>query len=92
MTESNEEKFMEMLAQADPELWRIKKTLVTTGVNPAVMSHIVRAVWSASVGDRKGNVRIKIDYDKDGQLVVASVRSEEVQGIGLPAIEKSEDK
>lgn len=91
MSKANEDQFMELLAQADPELWRIKQALMTTRVNAAPIPHVIRGIWSASVGGRKGSVQIKIDYDKDGNLVVASVRSEEIQGVGLRAIEPEEE-
>ena len=56
----NEEVFMSMLAQLDPELYLIKQALMTTSVNASVIPRIIRQLGNMGMGTGFGDVVVQI--------------------------------
>ncbi len=69
---TNEEQFMEMIKQVDPELYDVKVAINTTGMNPAVIIPIMRSLSLLASGSGYGLVKVLV---KDG--IVQSIRGEE---------------
>ena len=56
----NEEVFNEILAKADPELWRIKQALNDTKINPMIVPFVIEAIHEIAFIHGHGSVEIYI--------------------------------
>ncbi len=63
---SNEELFMKSLALIDPLLWRIKKYLVETHINPEIIPAVIEQLAMVGNGSGYGDVTI---YVKDRKAI-----------------------
>ena len=64
-SEHNHNKFMELLAKVDPELWRIKRELEETGLNPGIVVPHLKAIYQVAKTTRHGVVAT---YIADGKI------------------------
>lgn len=63
----NEQQFEKMLADVNPELWRVFTYLRDTQVNPRILPRVIRGIYNVSTS-----------RSKNGQIIVY-VQNEEVQ-------------
>jgi hypothetical protein len=54
----NQEKFMEILRVADPELYLLKMTLKETKINPMILNHVLRTMGNMLIGTGYGTIKI----------------------------------
>ena len=85
--EHNEETFMKYLAIVDPELWRIKKALIDTQINPAYLPTIVRALSNMAHSGGYGEVKVHMRAG-----IITHIKPEESFEVSLPAILSSDQK
>lgn len=72
MQKSNEDKYLEMLKVADPELYMIKTALAETQINPMILPRFIRALYNLAVGTGYGKVTTHLSKG-----VVTAIKSEE---------------
>lgn len=85
--EHNEETFMKYLAVVDPELWRIKKALLDTKVNPSFVPTFIRSVSNMAHSGGYGEIRVHMRAG-----IITHIKPEESFEISLPAILSSDQK
>jgi len=56
--QNNEQKYLETLSKADPELYLIKMALIETGLNPMILPKIIRSISNLIIGSGYGKVQI----------------------------------
>lgn len=83
---TNEEKFMQMLAQVDPELYRIKVALNTTGVNPIIIPRVIRSLANLAIGSGYGKVQVFME-----KRTITAVKGEESDLLNVNAMEEHEE-
>jgi hypothetical protein len=54
----NEKLFMDMMAKADPGLWRVKSSLVRNGINPEVLPPVIEAIAHVYNTTKYGTIEI----------------------------------
>lgn len=55
---SNTDNFMEQLRKFDPELYVIKIALLESGLNPAILPKLIRAIGNMALGTGYGKVQV----------------------------------
>lgn len=55
---SNEEKFLEMLKQADPELYQLKVALAISHLNPMILIPIIKTLGNLMLGSGHGKLEV----------------------------------
>ena len=58
MSNSNEEKFLEMLKVADPELYQLKVALAVSRVNPMILVPIIKTLGNLMLGSGHGKLEV----------------------------------
>lgn len=82
---NNNEKYLQLLAQIDPELYLIKIALVETGLNPMILPKIIRSISNLVIGSGYGKIQIFMQAK-----VVTQVKGEEAVNVNEPASIKTE--
>lgn len=77
----NEEKFSQMLATIDPELWRIKQSLMLTNIDPQIVPFVIEAMHEVAFIHGSGSVEIFITQDE-----VKNIRANTNMAVGLRAL------
>lgn len=54
----NDNKYLEVIKKADPELYMIKVSLEETGIDPMVVVHVIRALGNLTYGHGYGRVQV----------------------------------
>lgn len=57
---ANEQQFLEVLKQLDPQLFFIKSSLLQTRVNPDILPRIIRALGNLNIGTGYGEIMILV--------------------------------
>lgn len=68
----NEDKFMNTLKLADPELYMVKLALAETNINPLILPRFIRALYNLAIGTKYGKVQV---FMQNG--VITSIKCEE---------------
>lgn len=55
---TNEEKFLEMLKTADPELYQLKVALAISHLNPAILIPIIKTLGNLMLGSGHGKLEV----------------------------------
>lgn len=55
---TNEEKFLEMLKQADPELYQLKVALAISHLNPMILIPIIKTLGNLMLGSGHGKLEV----------------------------------
>jgi hypothetical protein len=66
---NNNEAFLQMLLDLDPMLWRVKKKLLETGVNPDLLPYIIDMIANVHNTTGYGTVEIVIGKGKVNTLM-----------------------
>lgn len=78
----NEDKFMNTLKLADPELYMVKECLTQTGINPLILPQFIRALYLLAIGAKYGKVTT---FMQNG--VITAIKSEESNLLNYVTIE-----
>jgi hypothetical protein len=57
-TKTNEEKFLEMLKQVDPELYQLKVALAIARLNPVILIPIIKTLGNLLLGSGHGKLEV----------------------------------
>jgi hypothetical protein len=82
--ENNQEQFLSMLAELDPELYLIKIALLQTQVNPTVIPRIIRALGNMNIGTGYGEITILMK-----ERIITQVKANESDVLNMP-VDKQE--
>jgi len=77
---TNDIVFMDMLSTLDPSLWRVKKMLLETKVNPDVMLPIIESIGVVYTSTKNGKIVVSM---VDG--VVVGVKGEVYRNVKIEA-------
>lgn len=80
-TKENIEKYMTMIKSLDLDLYEIKVALLDTGVNPQVITSIIRAIANIYYGVGHGRIEIFLQKGK-----ITSINSEERMKMDVEAV------
>lgn len=58
MPNTNEEKFLEMLKVADPELYQLKVALAISHLNPMILIPIIKTLGNLMLGSGHGKLEV----------------------------------
>lgn len=79
----NKERYWQVLASLDPDLYLIKVALTETKLNAKILPRIIRALANLAYGTGYGKVQVFMS-----QRVVTQVKPEESDNLDLPAVEE----
>ena len=82
--ENNQEQFLSMLAQVDPELYLIKIALLQTQVNPTIIPRIIRVLGNMNIGTGYGEITILMK-----ERIITQVKANESDVLNMP-VDKQE--
>lgn len=84
---TNEEAFLEVLMQLDPELARIHAYIQETNFNSAILPPLIRTLSNLAMGTGFGKVQIFME-----NRVITAIKPEESNKVNLPVVDTKEDK
>ena len=83
--ENNQEQFLNMLAQIDPELYLIKIALLQTQVNPVIIPRIIRVLGNMNIGTGYGEITILMK-----ERIITQVKANESDVLNMPVDKQTE--
>lgn len=78
---SNDVVFMDMLSTVDPAMWRVKRMLMDTRVNPDVLLPIIESIGVVYTSTKNGKIVVSM---VDG--VIEGVKGEVYRNVKIEAI------
>jgi hypothetical protein len=83
--ENNQEQFLNMLAELDPELYLIKIALLQTQVNPTIIPRIIRVLGNMNIGTGYGEITILMK-----ERIITQVKANESDVLNMPVDKQTE--
>jgi hypothetical protein len=83
--ENNQEQFLNMLAELDPELYLIKIALLQTQVNPVIIPRIIRVLGNMNIGTGYGEITILMK-----ERIITQVKANESDVLNMPVDKQTE--
>lgn len=80
----NDELFLQVLMQGDPELARLYAYIKETNFNTAILPPLIRSISNLAMGTGFGRVQIFME-----RSVITSIKPEESNHINLPVVDES---
>lgn len=77
--ENNQEQYLNMLAELDPELYLIKIALLQTQVNPTIIPRIIRVLGNMNIGTGYGEITILMK-----ERIITQVKANESDVLNMP--------
>lgn len=79
---NNNEKYLQVLRELDPELYLIKIALEETGINPRIFPRIIRQLANMAYGTGFGKVQIFMQ-----QKIITQIKGEESDQLNQEAFD-----
>ena len=81
ITQSNASTLMELLRQADPDLFLLKQTLTSTRITPLFLPRLLRAMDQVLQGTHFGQIRVFIQDNR-----ITQIRGEQTDKLDVEAL------
>ena len=81
---TNDERFLQVLMQGDPELARVYAYIRETNFNTAILPPLIRTLSNLAMGTGFGKVQIFME-----SRVITAIKPEESNKVNLPVVDDS---
>jgi len=82
--QTNDERFLQVLMQGDPELARVYAYIRETNFNTAILPPLIRTLSNLAMGTGFGKVQIFME-----SRVITAIKPEESNKVNLPVVDDS---